>query len=124
MPVARTISTHTDDAAACFGASLAKFAETGWNAILVRATKESKDRLSLSIEERIDRNTKKLQDTAMIVGGKGIVELEYQIDYLGDLPKEELQVGMYAYNVKHIVAAQGADEAFWVSYFDKHDPDN
>jgi len=144
MHTALVISPHADDAAAFCGATLAKFAEQGWRIILVRVTDDAKDSLDYSVEETIQINANQLKQAADILGISEIVELEYPTDCLGDVSKVELRekfvflyrkyrpyavftfdpYGQYENNLDHIVVSQTADEAFWVSCFDKHHPEH
>src|SRR5512143_1986087 len=86
MPTAMVISPHADDAAAFCGATLAKFAEQGWNILLVRVTDDRKDSVGLTIEETIARNTEELHQAAAILGIREIVELGFETDVLADIP--------------------------------------
>ena len=70
MKTAMVISPHADDAAAFCGATLAKFADDGWNVILVRVTDDWKDSVKLSIDETIRKNTEELRIAADILGIK------------------------------------------------------
>jgi len=144
MHTAMVISPHADDAAAFCGATLAKFADQGWNIILVRVTDDAKDSYGLSIEETIQANTAQLWEAARILGISDIVELGYPTDCLGDISRVDLRErfvylfreyrpyavfsfdpdGLYENNLDHLVVAQAVDEAFWVSCFDKHHPEH
>lgn len=144
MRTAMVISPHADDAAAFCGATLAKFADQGWNVILVRVTDDAKDSLELSIEETIERNTQEMLGGAEILGISEIVELGYTTDQLGDASTVDLRErfvylfrkyqpyavfsfdpeGLYEDNLDHITVAQAVDEAYWVSCFDKHHPEH
>jgi len=144
MKTAMVISPHADDAAAFCGATLAKFAESGWKIILVRVTDDRKDSVNLSIEETIQKNTEELRKAADILGIKEIIELGFETDILADIPLGKIRErivylfrkhrpfavftfdpnGLYENNQDHVRVAQAVDEAFWVSCFDKHYPDH
>jgi LmbE family N-acetylglucosaminyl deacetylase len=144
MRTALIISPHADDAAAFCGATLAKFAAQGWNLVLVRVTDDAKDSIGYSVDETIRINTDELHKAAEILGISKIIELGYPTDCLGDISKVELRErfvylyrkyrpyavftfdpeGRYENNLDHIVVSQTADEAFWVSCFDKHHPEH
>ena len=144
MHTAMVISPHADDAAAFCGATLAKFADRGWNVILVRVTDDAKDSFGLSVEETIQVNSAQLRKAAEILGISEIVELGYPTDCLGDVSRVELRErfvylfrkhqpyavfsfdpdGLFENNLDHLVVAQAVDEAFWVSCFDKHHPEH
>jgi len=144
MLTAMVISPHADDAAAFCGATLAKFADEGWNIVLVRVTDDRKDSVGLTIEETIAQNTKELHDAAAILGVREIVELGFETDTLADVPLGKLRerfvylfrkhkpytvfsfdpFGLYENNQDHVRVAQAVDEAFWVSCFDKHYPEH
>jgi LmbE family N-acetylglucosaminyl deacetylase len=98
MKTAMVISPHADDAAAFCGATLAKFADEGWNVILVRVTDDRSDSLKLSIEETIQVNTEELRKAAGILGIKEIIELGFETDMLADrVPVPEIPTlrGLY-----------------------------
>ena len=142
MLTAMIVSPHADDAAAFCGATIAKFADQGWNIILVRVTDDRKDSVGLSIEETISRNREELHQAASILGVHEIVELDFETDVLADIPLGRLRerivylfrkyqpyavftfdpFGLYENNQDHVRVAQAVDEAFWVSCFDKHYP--
>lgn len=144
MKTAMVISPHADDAAAFCGATLAKFADEGWKAILVRVTDDRKDSIDLSLEETVKINSKELRDAAEILGIKEIVELGFETDVLADVPLGKIRErivylfrkyqpyavfsfdpdGLYENNQDHVRVAQAVDEAFWVSCFDKHYPEH
>ena len=144
MQTAMIISPHADDAAAFCGATIAKFSDQGWKVILVRVTDDRKDSVGLTIEATIARNTAELHHAAAILGVHEIVELGFETDMLADLPLGRLRermvylfrkyrpyavftfdpFGLYENNQDHIRVAQAVDEAFWVSCFDKHDPEH
>ena len=144
MQTALVISPHADDAAAFCGATLAKFADEGWNIILVRVTDDRKDSVGLSFEETIARNTEELHKAGAILGIREIVELSFETDMLADVPLGRLRermvhlfrkykpyavftfdpFGLYENNQDHVRVAQAVDEAFWVSCFDKHYPEH
>lgn len=144
MPTALVISPHADDAAAFCGATLAKFADQGWQIILVRVTDDRKDSVGLSIEETIQRNTEELHAAARILGIAQIIELGFETDVLADVPLGRLRerfvylfrkhrpyavftfdpYGLFENNQDHVRVAQAVDEAFWVSCFDKHYPEH
>lgn len=141
---AMVISPHADDAAAFCGATLAKFADQGWNIILVRVTDDRKDSVGLTVEETIARNTEELHEAAAILGIGEIVELGFETDTLADVPLGKLRerfvylfrkhkpyavfsfdpFGLYENNQDHVRVAQAVDEAYWVSCFDKHYPEH
>lgn len=138
------ISPHADDAAAFCGGTIAKFADQGWNVILVRVTDDRKDSVGLPVEETITRNTEELQKAASILGIQEIVELGFETDALADIPLGKLRerivylfrkfkpyavftfdpFGLYENNQDHVRVAQAVDEAFWVACFDKHYPEH
>jgi len=144
MPTAMVISPHADDAAAFCGGTIAKFADQGWNIILVRVTDDCKDSVGLSLEETISRNREELHQAASILGILEIVELGFETDVLADVPLGKLRermvymfrkykpyavftfdpFGIYENNQDHVRVAQAVDEAFWVSCFDKHYPEH
>jgi LmbE family N-acetylglucosaminyl deacetylase len=144
MKTAMVISPHADDAAAFCGATLAKFADEGWNVILVRVTDDRKDSVKLSIEETIQVNTVELRKSAGILGINEIIELGFETDKLADIPLGKIRErivylfrkyqpyavftfdpdGLYENNQDHVRVAQAVDEAFWVSCFDKHYPEH
>jgi LmbE family N-acetylglucosaminyl deacetylase len=144
MHTAMVISPHADDAAAFCGATLAKFADQGWNVVLVRVTDDRKDSVGLSIEETIQKNTQGLHQAARILGAREVVELGFETDMLADIPLGKLRerivylfrkykpyavfsfdpFGLYENNQDHVRVAQAVDEAFWVSCFDKHYPEH
>jgi LmbE family N-acetylglucosaminyl deacetylase len=144
MQTAIIISPHADDAAAFCGATIAKFADEGWNIILVRVTDDRKDSVGLTVEETIARNTEELHKAAAILGISEIVELGFETDTLADIPLGKLRerfvhlfrkhkpyavftfdpFGLYENNQDHVRVAQAVDEAFWVSCFDKHYPEH
>ena len=144
MQTAMIISPHADDAAAFCGATIAKFADQGWNIVLVRVTDDRKDSIGLTIEQTIAQNTKELHDAAAILGVREIVELDFETDVLADVPLGKLRerivylfrkyrpyavftfdpFGLYENNQDHVRVAQAVDEAFWVSCFDKHYPEH
>lgn len=144
MPRAMIISPHADDAAAFCGATIAKFADQGWEITLVRVTDDRKDSLGLSVEETIARNTAELRQAATILGVREIVELGFETDVLADIPLGKLRerivylfrkyqpyavftfdpFGLYENNQDHVRVAQAVDEAFWVACFDKHYPEH
>jgi len=144
MHTALVISPHADDAAAFCGATLAKLARQGWKVVLVRVTDDAKDSVGFSVEETVRTNTREMHRAAEILGISEIVELGYPTDCLGDVSKVELRErfvymyrkyrpyavftfdpeGRYENNLDHITVAQTADEAFWVSCFDKHHPEH
>ena len=144
MKTAMVISPHADDAAAFCGGTVAKFANQGWNVILVRVTDDRKDSVGLTIEETIARNTEELHKAGAALGVCEIVELGFETDMLADIPLGKLRerivylfrkykpyavftfdpFGLYENNQDHIRVAQAADEAFWVSCFDKHYPEH
>ena len=144
MQTAMVISPHADDAAAFCGATIAKFADEGWNIILVRVTDDRKDSVGLTIEQTIAQNTKELHDAAAILGVREIVELGFETDVLADVPLGKLRermvylfrkhrpyavftfdpFGLYENNQDHVRVGQAVDEAFWVSCFDKHYPEH
>lgn len=144
MKNAMIFSPHADDAAAFCGATLAKFADQGWQVILVRVTDDSKDSVGLTREETIRKNTEELREAAEILGIKDIIELGYETDALFDVSELELRekfvylirkyrpyavftfdpMGLFENNQDHIRVAQAVDEAFWVSTFDKHYPEH
>lgn len=142
MPTTMVISPHADDAAAFCGATLAKFADQGWNVVLVRVTDDSKDSFGLPLEETIVRNTEELHQAAEILGIREVIELGFKTDSLADVPLGNLRerivylfrkykpyvvftfdpFGLYENNQDHVRVAQAVDEAFWISCFDKHYP--
>jgi len=144
MNTAMIISPHADDTAAFCGATVAKFAEQGWNVILVRVTDDRKDSVGLTIEETTARNTEELHIAAAFLGVSKILELGFETDMLADVPLGKLRerivylfrkyrpyavftfdpFGLYENNQDHIRVAQAVDEAFWVSCFDKHYPEH
>ena len=144
MQTAIIISPHADDAAAFCGATIAKFADEGWNIILVRVTDDRKDSVGLTVEETVARNTEELHKAAAILGISKIVELGFETDTLADIPLGKLRerfvylfrkhkpyavftfdpFGLYENNQDHVRVAQAVDEAFWVSCFDKHYPEH
>ncbi len=144
MKTAMVISPHADDAAAFCGATLAKFADDGWNVILVRVTDDRKDSVKLSIEETIRKNAEELRKAADILGIKrssswGSRPTCWQIFPLvrsasGSytcsanispmLSLLSIPDGLYENNQDHVRVAQAVDEAFWVSCFDKHYPEH
>ena len=144
MKTALVISPHADDAAAFCGATLAKFADHGWNVVLIRVTDDSKDSIGYTLEETKRINKYELQEAIDILGISEIVDLGYETDCLGDVSKVELRErfvyfyrkyrpyavftfdpeGRYENNLDHIVVSQTADEAFWVACFDKHHPEH
>ncbi len=144
MQTAMIISPHADDAAAFCGATIAKFANQGWNIVLVRVTDDRKDSVGLTIEETITRNTQELHQAAAILGVSEIVELGFETDGLADIPLGKLRerivfllrkykpyavftfdpFGLYENNQDHVRVAQAVDEAFWVACFDKHYPEH
>jgi LmbE family N-acetylglucosaminyl deacetylase len=144
MPTAMIISPHADDVAAFCGGTIAKFADQGWNIILVRVTDDCKDSVGLTVEETIARNTTELHNAAAILGVAEIVELGFETDTLADIPLGKLRervvylfrkfrpyavfsfdpFGLYENNQDHSRVAQAVDEAFWVSCFDKHYPEH
>ena len=144
MKTAMVISPHADDAAAFCGATLAKFADDGWKVILVRVTDDRKDSVGLSIEDTIEKNTQELHNAAKILGITEIIELGFETDILADIPLGKIRErfvylfrkhqpytvftfdpdGLYENNQDHVRVAQAADEAFWVSCFDKHYPEH
>jgi len=142
MPTAMIISPHADDAAAFCGATIVKFADQGWDIVLVRVTDDRKDSVGLTIEETIARNTVEMHTAAAILGIQEIIELGFETDMLADIPLGDLRerivylfrkhkpyavftfdpFGLYENNQDHVRVAQAVDEAFWVSCFDKHYP--
>lgn len=138
------IIPHADDAAAFFGATLAKRAAEGWRVVLVRVTDDAKDSVGYSIEETIERNTRELHDAAKILGAAEVVELGFPTDTLADVPETELReriiyqirkykpytvftfdpFALHEGNMDHIATAQAVEEAFWVACFDKHHPEH
>jgi len=144
MKTAMIISPHADDAAAFCGGTVAKFADQGWNIILVRVTDDRKDSVGLTVEETIARNTEELHKAGAALGVHEIVELGFETDLLADVPLGKLRerivylfrkckpyavftfdpFGLYENNQDHIRMAQAVDEAFWVSCFDKHYPEH
>ena len=144
MKTAMIISPHADDAAAFCGGTVAKFADQGWNVILVRVTDDRKDSVGLTVEETIARNTEELRKAVAALGVREIVELGFETDVLADVPLGKLRerivylfrkykpyavftfdpFGLYENNQDHIRVAQAVDEAFWVSCFDKHYPEH
>lgn len=144
MKTALVISPHADDAAAFCGATIAKFADEGWQILLVRVTDDRKDSVGLTIEETITRNTEELHRAAKILGVREIIELGFETDMLADVPLGNLRermvylfrkyrpyavfsfdpFGLYENNQDHVRVAQAVDEAFWVSCFDKHYPEH
>jgi len=141
---ALVISPHADDAAAFCGATIAKFADQGWKTVLVRVTDDRKDSVGLTVDETIRRNTEALHTAAHILGIAEVVELGFETDTLADVPLGKLRErfvylfrkfkpyavftfdpdGRYENNQDHIRVAQAVDEAFWVSCFDKHNPEH
>lgn len=144
MKTAMIFSPHADDAAAFCGGTLAKFADQGWQIILVRVTDDCKDSVGFSREETIHRNTVELEEAAAVLGITEIIDLGYETDALFDISELELRekfvylirkyrpyavftfdpMGLYENNQDHIRVAQAVDEAFWVSTFDKHYPEH
>jgi LmbE family N-acetylglucosaminyl deacetylase len=144
MPIAMIISPHADDATAFCGATIAKFADQGWDILLVRVTDDRKDSVGLSVEETITRNTAELHQAAAILGVRQIVELGFETDMLADIPLGKLRerivylfrkyqpyavftfdpFGLYENNQDHVRVAQAVDEALWVACFDKHYPEH
>lgn len=144
MKTAMIISPHADDAAAFCGGTIAKFANQGWNIVLVRVTDDRKDSVGLTVEETIARNTEELHKAGAALGVCEIVELGFETDVLADVPLGKLRerivylfrkykpyavftfdpFGLYENNQDHIRVAQAVDEAFWVSCFDKHYPEH
>lgn len=138
------IIPHADDAAAFFGATLAKRSAEGWHIVLARVTDDAKDSVGLGIEETIQQNTLELQEAAKILGVAEIVELGFPTDSLADVPETKLRerfiylirkykpytvfsfdpFGLYEGNMDHIATAQAVEEAFWVACFDKHHPEH
>jgi LmbE family N-acetylglucosaminyl deacetylase len=144
MKTAMIISPHADDAAAFCGGTVAKFAEQGWNIILVRVSDDRKDSVGLTVDETIARNTEELHKAGAALGVHEIVELGFETDVLADIPLGKLRerivylfrkhkpyavftfdpFGLYENNQDHVRVAQAVDEAFWVSCFDKHYPEH
>ena len=144
MKTALVISPHADDAAAFCGATLAKFADQGWQVILVRVTDDCKDSVGLTLEETKRRNAEELREAARIMGISEIVELGYETDCLADVSEIALRerivylfrkyrpyavftfdpFGLYEENMDHTQVARAVDEAFWVSRFDLHHPEH
>ncbi len=145
MPhTALAICPHADDAAAFFGGTLTKFAAEGWRTVLVRVTDDCKDSVGMSREQTVAVNTEQLHRAAAIMGVDEIVELGYETDSLADVSEVRLRerfvhlfrkhrpyavfcfdpFGIYEGNMDHIVVAQAAEEAYWVSCFDLHHPEH
>lgn len=144
MKTAMIISPHADDTAAFCGATLAKLSAQGWNLILVRVTDDQKDSIGFSIDETIKINTKEMHAAAKNLGIYEMIELGFVTDSLDDVPLGTLRerfvylfrkhkpyavfsfdpFGMYEGNQDHTRVALAVEEAFWVSWFDKHYPEH
>lgn len=134
------ICPHADDAAAFFGGTLAKFSDQGWKVVFVRVTDDCKDSVGSSLAETRRTNKEQLHTAAKYLGVDEVVELGYETDSLADVSKVDLRerfvylyrkhrpytvisfdpFGLHEGNMDHIVVAQAAEEAFWVSCFDLH----
>lgn len=144
MKTAIIFSPHADDAAAFVGATLAKFANDGWQLVMVRVTDDSSDSVGLTRAETIQRNSEELGHAAEVMGISEIIDLDYETDTLFDVSELELRekfvylirkyrpyavftfdpMGLYENNQDHVRVAQAVDEALWVSAFDKHYPEH
>lgn len=138
------ISPHADDVAAFCGGTVARFADAGWRVVLARVTDDAKDSVGLTGEETLLRNAAEFKIAAKILGAAETVDLGFPTDSLADIRKTDLRERLvrlyrtyrpYAVmgfdpfashepNMDHIVCAQAAEEAFWVSAFDLHHPEH
>jgi len=91
MQTAMVISPHADDAAIYCGATLAKFAARGWRVILTRVTDDCRESFGLTVEETRKRNTAELHLAASILGVTDIIELDYEDDFLINVPHSILR---------------------------------
>lgn len=136
---------HADDAAGRCGGTLARFADEGWDVILVRVTNDDKDSMDLPTKEETERvNTAEFRQASEFLGASEVVDLDFETDVLGDVSLVTLReriVYMYRKyqpytvftfdpyapfepNLDHVRVAQAAEEAFWVSNFHLHYPEH
>ena len=138
------VCPHADDAAAFCGGQVIKFADEGWQVVMVRVTNDETDSVGLSREETIRINTEQMHHAAVIMGIAEVVELGYVTDCLGDVSRVELRERLirlfrkyrpyavmsfdpyaaYEPNLDHVVVAQAVEEAYWTATFDKHHPEH
>ncbi len=138
------ICPHADDAAAFCAGQVIRFADEGWNVIMVRVTNDETDSVGLSREDTIRINTEQMHTAAKILGIRQIVELGYVTDCLGDVSRVELRekfirlfrqhrpyavlsfdpYAQYEPNLDHVVVSQAIEEAYWTATFDKHHPEH
>ena len=138
------ICPHADDAAAFCGGQVIKFADEGWQVVMVRVTNDETDSIGLSCEDTIRINTEQMHHAAQIMGVTEIVELGYITDCLGDVSRVEMRekfirlfrqyrpyavmsfdpYAQYEPNLDHIVVSQAVEEAYWTATFDKHHPEH
>ncbi|MEO8609935.1 MAG: PIG-L deacetylase family protein [Chloroflexota bacterium] len=138
------ICPHADDAAAFCGGQVIKFADEGWNVVMVRVTNDETDSIGLSREDTVKINTEQMQKAAQIMGVHEIVELGYITDCLGDVSRVEIRekfirlfrqyrpyavmsfdpYAQYEPNLDHVVVSQAIEEAYWTATFDKHHPEH
>lgn len=143
--LAMVVFAHADDAASACGGTMAKWADQGWDVVLVRVTNDDKDSMDLPTKEETERvNTEEFHKAAEIMGATGVVDLDFVTDVLGDVSMVELReriVYMYRKyqpyavfsfdpyapfepNLDHVRVAQAVEEAYWVSNFHLHYPEH
>lgn len=145
MRTALIIIPHADDAALFCGATIAKRVAQGWRVVIARITWDARDSVGLTVEESIRRNAAEFRDAAAALGVTEVVDLDYRIESLADVPEVELRGRMiylirkyrpYAVftfdpyarrgecNLDHVRAAQAVEEAFWMARFDLTYPEH
>ena len=139
------ITAHADDAALFLGGTVARWAEAGWNVVVVRVTDDRWDSFELSEPDTITINKQQFDSALAALGVAEVWELGYATDTLADVSEVELRekiirlirvhkpyalvtfdpYAMYHEdNQDHLMVAAATDEAFWTAQFDKHHPEH
>lgn len=139
------VVAHADDAALFCGGTLARWADEGWELVLVRVTDDATDSVGLDPATTVERNRAELHVAARILGISRIVDLGWPTDTLADRSEVELRgllieqvrtwrpyaivsfdpYGAYFEdNQDHLKVAAAVDETTWTAMFDKHHPEH
>lgn len=138
------VIAHADDLTLFIGGTVARWADTGWRVVVVRATDDRRDSVGLEEAETVRRNATELEAAAAILGVTEVVGLGWPTDTLADVSEVAIRAQLIEQvrrhrpyslvtfdrlsfpdedNHDHVVVAGATDEAFWTAQFDLHHPE-
>jgi LmbE family N-acetylglucosaminyl deacetylase len=139
------VVAHADDPTLFLGGTVARWADSGWRVVVVRATDDRWDSWNLDEASTTAQNKQQFDKAMGILGVSHIVELGWPTDSLGDASelviREQIIRQIRTHrphtlvtfdpcsqfaedNEDHKMIARATDEAFWTSQFDKHHPEH